>query len=268
MSLEDRYVTPTPEGVSLDVALAGLGSRFGAILLDSLIQGAVGIVFVLIVANVVSTSGQSAPILLGGFEFLAVVLIEFGYFVFFETFWSGRTIGKRAMGIKVVSTSGAPAGFLAILLRNMARLVDLLPTAYLVGTISILASSNNQRLGDMLGGTLVIRERHAADRLQSRAVGTPQQFWATPVLGSATSATYNQQLPDHLENWDTSHVTDADVALIRQFLARRWEYTAESRERLAAQLRERISSRVVGSDDNLTDEKFLESVSQIKAVRR
>lgn len=267
MSLEDRYVTPTPEGVSLDVVLAGFGSRFLAYVLDSILM-----VIVLGVLNLALFAGfgsrsRSGQILEAGLALLAFVLVFIGYFIVAEMLWSGRTVGKRAAGIRVVSANGGAAGFWSILLRNIARLVDVLPTLYIVGSICILASANNQRVGDMLANTIVIRERHVADRIQAVSAIAGQQTWTTPVYGSAP--TWNgPALPESLATWDVTMVSDAEIALIRQFLTRRFEYNRESRERLATQLKERIKSRVAGADENMSDEEFLFSVSKVKAARQ
>jgi uncharacterized RDD family membrane protein YckC len=266
MSLEDRYVTPTPEGVSMDVVLAGIGSRFLACVLDSIL-----LAIVLVVVNIAlyagfTTNTRSDKILAAGFSLLSFLLIFVGYFIICEMLWSGRSIGKRAAGIRVVSTTGAAEGFWSILLRNIARLIDFLPAFYIVGSISILASGNNQRIGDMLAGTIVIRERHAADRMQAVSMSAARQSWTTPVYGSAPSWT-GPPLSDALATWDVSLVSDAEVALIRQFLSRRWEYNKESRERLAAQLMERIEPRVAGANGDMTPEEFLFSVSKVKAAR-
>jgi len=266
MSLEDRYVTPTPEGVSLDVVLAGIGSRFMAYLIDSILLGIVLVAVDLALFDGFASNSRSDTILAEGLSLLSFVLIFVGYFIICETLWSGRSIGKRAAGIRVVSTTGAAAGFSSVLLRNIARLIDFLPVFYIVGSISVLASTNNQRIGDMLANTIVVRERHAADRIQAVSMSGAQQSWTTPVYGSATSWT-GPALPDALATWDVSMVSDAEVALIRQFLSRRWEYNRESRERLAAQLKERISSRVAGADDDMAPEEFLFSVSKVKAAR-
>src|SRR5207244_5263014 len=71
----------------------------------------------------------------------------------------GRTIGKQAAGIRVVGPTGEPVRFLASAVRNISRIVDFLPFFYLVGTISIIATARDQRLGDLAPGTLVIRDR-------------------------------------------------------------------------------------------------------------
>ncbi|HVB71441.1 MAG TPA: RDD family protein [Acidimicrobiales bacterium] len=267
MSLEDRYVTPTPEGVSLDVVLAGIGSRFMAFVIDSIL-----LAIVLVVVNVAlfagfSSNTRSDKILTAGLSLLTFLLIFAGYFIVCEMLWSGRSIGKRAAGIRVVSATGVAEGFWSILLRNIARLIDFLPIFYIVGSISILASANNQRIGDMLANTIVIRERHAANRVQAASATAAERSWTTPVYGSATTWT-GPALPDALATWDVSMVSDAEIALIRQFLSRRWEYNRESRERLAAQLKQRIESRVAGANVDMAPEEFLFSVSKVKAAHK
>lgn len=261
MSLDDRYVTPTPEGVSLDVALAGLGSRFGAIALDMTVQT---IVFVglVIAVGLITANGDSAiwptAILLAGF-----VVIYPGYYIFCEVAFSGRTLGKAAVGIRVVTTAGLAVGFWASLLRNVARLVDLLPSMYLVGVVSILATSRNQRVGDMLAGTIVVRVRHAADMI---ARGQPYgaTAWATPLAGFATIPAGDTAA---LALVDVSAVSDEEISLVHHYFARRAGYTSEARERLAASLVARLAPRVRGV--TATDpEAYLATVAQARALRR
>ena len=213
------------------------------------------------------STNRSDAIIAEGLSSLSFVLVFVGYFIICEMLWSGRSVGKRAAGIRVVSTTGAAEGFWSILLRNVARLIDFLPIFYIVGSISILATENNQRIGDMLANTIVIRERLAADRGQTGSKSDVHQSWTTPVYGSATSWA-GPALPDALVTWDVSMVSDAEIALIRQFLSRRWEYNKESRERLAVQLKERIESRVGGGNVDMTPEEFLFSVSKVKAARK
>jgi uncharacterized RDD family membrane protein YckC len=88
-------------------------------------------------------------------------LLFVGYDVAFEVLASGRTPGKRLTGLRVVLENGGPVTFPASAVRNVLRLIDLLPGTYLVGIASILVSSRNQRLGDHAAGTLVVRDRKA-----------------------------------------------------------------------------------------------------------
>ncbi len=92
---------------------------------------------------------------------VVVFLFFWGYDVAFEVLASGRTPGKRWNGLQVVRSGGQPITFLPSATRNLLRLIDWLPSLYLVGIVSILASAKNQRVGDILAGTVVVRERRA-----------------------------------------------------------------------------------------------------------
>jgi uncharacterized RDD family membrane protein YckC len=269
MSLEDRYVTATPEGVSLDVALAGFGSRFGAYVLDIIILIIPYLVIVIVMGSTLTSSSETSSLVAIGLTSLLTILFFFGYFIICEMLWSGHTVGKRALGIRVVSRAGLPLTFSASLLRNIARLVDMLPVIpcpYLVGAIAIFASSKNQRLGDMMAGTLVIRERHATDRLYATTGSNATAYWSQQIHAGAGLP--HAELPAALAAWDVSAVSDEEIALVRQFLARRWEYAPAARERLAASLADRLRPLVVGAGDTAQPELFLATLARVKAHRR
>src|SRR5689334_9091338 len=122
----------TPEGVALELTLAGIGSRFTAAVVDSLIQSALLIAFFIIVAITASAGDSPAPLAIAAFA-LGWFLVFFGYDILFEVLASGRTPGKRVVGLRVVRVGGGPVTFLTSATRNILRLVDMLPTAYAVG---------------------------------------------------------------------------------------------------------------------------------------
>ena len=164
MRYEDRISIATPEGVEVDVTLAGLGSRFTAALIDGLIQGAV-VLGLGLLGGLLAGGAETADFdggLAAGIALALVItsflLVLLGYPIAFETWASGRTPGKRWTGLRVVRVGGAPVGFLTSAIRNLLRMVDFLPTLYGVGMVAMLASSRNQRLGDMAAGTLVVRK--------------------------------------------------------------------------------------------------------------
>ena len=87
-----------------------------------------------------------------------------GYFIIFELVMQGQTPGKRVMGIRVINDNGAPAGYLQIVLRNLFKLVDgSYPVQYVIGGSALIFTKRTQRLGDLVAGTLVIREGKVAD---------------------------------------------------------------------------------------------------------
>src|SRR3954467_3885928 len=137
----------------MELLLAGLGSRFVARLLDSVIQ------FGIIIALLLGTGLSSPPGFVVGGVIVLIFLVMFLYDVPFEVLNNGRTIGKMTAGIRVVGRHGEPVGFLSSSARNIMRIVDFLPALYVTGVASIVATSQDQRLGDLTAGTFVVRDK-------------------------------------------------------------------------------------------------------------
>ncbi len=178
---------------------------------------------------------------------IGVFFVQFGYDVLFETLASGRTPGKRWTGLRVVKKGGTPVGFVASALRNILRIVDSLPGFYLVGILSVLFTANNQRLGDLAAGTLVVRERRQSTALPPLA---------TPAPAPADSALY-----------DFSAVSAEELATVRRFLDRRATLTPVARDRLARDMATRLGPKVVGPPRQWEPEAFLEYLVAAKAAR-
>jgi uncharacterized RDD family membrane protein YckC len=240
---EDRMTIETPEGISVSVPLAGVGSRFAAASIDVCIQFAL-ILAAFVVFGAFGVGGGASVGLLA----LSVFLVFFAYDVAFEVLAGGRTPGKRWTGLRVVLTSGQPVGFVASSIRNLLRVVDFLPSAYLVGIVSILVTTRNQRLGDLAAGTIVAR----APRGQARAAEPP----AVPS-------------PVRLSTWDVTAVTAEELATVRSFLERRSSLEWGARQQLAQTMASRLRPRVGGvpQDAALSDEGFLEELARVKAAR-
>jgi uncharacterized RDD family membrane protein YckC len=241
-TFDDRVTIATPEGVELELVLAGLGSRFTAALLDVVIQ--LGAIFAL--AIVLAPGGDSGYVLAA--FFVAAFLILFAYDIVLETWNRGRTVGKLAAGLRVVRTGGEPIGFLTAAVRNFLRLADFLPAFYVVGVITILVTSRNQRLGDLAAGTLVVRERRPA--VMPAATYLPAAPADAPFL-----------------EWDVSGVSADDLATLRQFLDRRISLNPGARAHLATDLAARVRPKVVGAPDGWHPESFLEAVVAAKTAR-
>ena len=114
----------------------------------------------------------------GGAFAISAFLIFFVYDVAFEVLAGGRTPGKRWNGLRVVRTGGQPVGFVSSTIRNLLRVVDLLPGFYLVGIVSILVTKRNQRVGDLAAGTIVARaprRRRARFEAPPPALSPPQR---------------------------------------------------------------------------------------------
>jgi len=147
MEYEERTRIATPEGIELELVLAGLASRFIAELLDALILGAVLVAMIVVAA--LAGGGAGALILvvvLGGFLLITVL-----YHVAFEVLAGGRTPGKRWAGLRVVLEGGGPVDLRASLVRNLIRLIEGVALFYVPAIVSVLATRRNQRLGDLAG---------------------------------------------------------------------------------------------------------------------
>src|ERR1700730_3514420 len=147
-------IVPTPERVSFDYQVAGLGTRAIAQILDLLIVAAI-LASVFFVSSAVSgLSGETATLILLFGSFVVI----FGYFWVSESFWSGQTVGKKAFRLRAVGDRGEPLTFGQAGIRNIVRIVDFLPYAYGVGLIVFFVNGKGKRLGDLAAGTIVVKD--------------------------------------------------------------------------------------------------------------
>jgi uncharacterized RDD family membrane protein YckC len=153
--LDGTHRVVTPEYVEFDFVLAGIQSRFLALLIDQVIV----VTGTIAVLTVLSTGMSAFPGFASALAYVVLFLMDWGYYIGLETIWSGQTIGKRILGLRVIQENGVRIGFFHAAVRNLLRLLDRLPILYLVGGVFVLFSETHQRLGDMLAGTIVIRER-------------------------------------------------------------------------------------------------------------
>ncbi len=242
MQLDDRVTLATPEGVALELILAGLGSRFLARLLDTVIQ--LGVILAL--GFGLGVAGGEHPGWLQAIVIVLVFLTVFAYDIVFETLNHGRTIGKQAAGIRVVGQAGEPVRFLASSVRNIARILDFLPVFYLIGTISIIATARDQRVGDLAGGTLVMRDRF-------------------PGMARMTAPITVH--PAAVATWDVSSVGPAEIQAVRRFLDRRLDLPPPARAYFAADLAGRLAPRVAGIPPFSHPEYVLEGIVVAKQSR-
>lgn len=157
----------TPENVNLEFELAGLGSRYIAFFIDFFIMNLllilISVGLYLMSGNVESTESIDSSYSVETIIVTTIILVEFvitaGYFIFFEIFFNGQSIGKKIMGLKVTSYLGAQIGFFDSLIRNTLRIFDMLPFFNFVGAIFVLFTRNNQRMGDILSHSIVIKIR-------------------------------------------------------------------------------------------------------------
>jgi uncharacterized RDD family membrane protein YckC len=247
----DKLTIDTPEQTSLEFPLAGIGSRFVAMAVDTAIQIIAG--FVLMIGILVTSPtwrflGNRAQVwafaglIIGGF------LIYYGYFIFFESIWNGQTPGKRYAQLRVMKDDGRPINAQDAFARNLLRIVDQLPFLYGFAIISVFFSKQNKRLGDFVAGTVVVHEK---------TVELARPFQATTV--DATAPVY-----------DVSRITPDELRLIETFLQRRDSFDPALRGSMAAQITARIGAKLeVQVRGWPANEKFLEAVhTQYRSTNR
>lgn len=267
LELRDQLNIETPELVSLEFSVSGLGSRSIACIVDYLIQGVAFTLFVLLLALLAAAAphahtGSAPPSHASevwgmAIFFILLFLAQWGYFTLFEAFWNGQTPGKRLLRLRVIQQSGRSIGFLDALSRNLLRIVDELPGFYLVGILFLFATRRSQRLGDLVAGTLVIHEKKVEAPLRQRhnpltlsASANEEPVAAQPPRGTGLPADV------------VARLTRADLELIESFEARRldlpWETSSALAERLAQQMAEKMQTAVPAGVGPAT---FLESLA-------
>ena len=208
----------------LEFVLAGIGSRFMAAFLDSLIQAALFAVLSVLVAILLAAlgwAGGSPAWALAAF-FLGAFTINWGYYTLFEILWKGQTPGKRWAGIRVIKESGRPITAFEAVARNLIRIVDWLPSLYGAGVVTMLLNAKHRRLGDFVAGTLVVHE--SSERESSLYFNPPPQ----------TDFVFPQAAGISLQ----------EAELIETFLARRLEIPTEVRRQNGQRIAEMFAARL------------------------
>lgn len=245
-SFADKLTIETPEQTALDFAVAGVGSRFLALAVDTLIQMLVGFVVGLGGSMATGLLASAYPrFAVWGFAILILFyfLLYFGYFAFFEIIWNGQTPGKRKAGIRVIKDSGRPLTPAESIARNLMRIVDWLPFLYAVGIASAVLTKENKRLGDLVAGSLVVRESSFSDI---------KPAWHTAQVPSGPV----------LSPLGADRLSPEECALIDSFLNRRLDLEPGVRFRMADEIFRRLKPKLtLPSENALSAERILEALS-------
>jgi uncharacterized RDD family membrane protein YckC len=235
----------TAEAIVVQYELAGLGSRFLALVVDGLIQVAVaatvvslwGVLSIPLMTLLAATPFAKAyvAIVITAFA-LGAFIVFFGYFIAFELLWNGQSPGKRLLGIRVVRDGGFPVDAGASVVRNVVRIVEAAIGLYVASALVMLLSPENKRAGDYAAGTIVVRDR--AD--------------AVPALATLVSEAAASD--DGLDR--------ADRALIDQFLARRPALEPAAAGDIAAKIAARVRPKLRASFHYLDDVALLEHLAR------
>src|SRR5487761_338306 len=153
---DSELIVATPERVSFEYQIAGLGTRAIAQIIDLLLVAVVevAVLFFGFGAGTLTSSATAAVLLMIVLSFINV----FGYFWVSEALWSGQTLGKKAFRLRAVGDRGEPLTFMQAGIRNIVRIIDFLPYGYGVGMIVLFANGKGKRLGDLAAGTIVVKD--------------------------------------------------------------------------------------------------------------
>ena len=229
-ALDTDVAIETPEHIVFHYRLAGPARRAIGHMLDLLLcYGAVALLALIVLLAAAGGSLAAGDVSAAAKAGIGVVLValfaaQWVYFVVFEAVY-GRSPGKIALGLRVLTTSGRPIGWRAAALRNLLRAADLLPIGYVVGLVSMALSSRFQRLGDLVAGTMVV---------------VPEKAAAATALELAPPAEPSElaSLPEHV-------ALDADErAAIELFLRRRHALGTAREHELASMIAAPIGMRL------------------------
>jgi uncharacterized RDD family membrane protein YckC len=211
--IDSARAIETPEGVLLELRLAGPTVRALAWAIDMAIRFAVYMGL-----------GMVLPLLGGagmGVWLILMFLMEWFYPVVFEVLAQGQTVGKMALGIRVLCDDGTPVGWYQSTVRNFLKFVDFLPVLYGAGLLSMLVQKDFKRLGDLAAGTIVV---YAEKRM-------PRQYRPSPDLEPERSEPVGELVGEPVPLPSVPLTMEEQQALVA-FAARRRELTAERAEEL------------------------------------
>jgi uncharacterized membrane protein SpoIIM required for sporulation/uncharacterized RDD family membrane protein YckC len=235
-----HLLVETPEHVTIDYEIAGLGSRALAAIVDTLLLTLWTLALVWVTSRL---GGRLALVVM----LVGIFLSLWGYFALFEGLRRGQTPGKRMLGIRVVMDTGHPVDLPAALLRNLIRIADFLPASYFLGAVIVGLHPRAKRLGDLVAGTIVVR-----DRPHEVAAGTAVR---TPAAVLPTGA---------------PRLADAEFHLLTGFRSRASEMNPGARRRLASSLFARLGSRAPelgGTEEEILEQLFDDEVARRAAAR-
>jgi uncharacterized RDD family membrane protein YckC len=207
----------TPEGISLHLRAAGALPRAQAWTVDLFLRMGV-FMLAMIPLSLFGVGGN-------GLALLLLFALMWGYSVACEVWLGGQTLGKRALGLRVVNADGTPVTWLPSVVRNLLRVVDALPGVYGVGLISTLIDPHARRLGDIVAGTMVIHvsELPAGQQVPSQAavplpVVLVADEQAALVEFAERSGQLTPQRQEELANLLTPLTGRNDTAAVRQLI--------------------------------------------------
>jgi uncharacterized RDD family membrane protein YckC len=210
---DESWRIDTPENVAFDYEVAGIGSRFLAAIVDTLL---IVLLLVLVYATLILVARPLSNLdlpsdtittwLFAIFGLLAFLSL-WGFYILFEMVWNGQSPGKRWVGLRVIRTDGTPISFVESLVRNLVRLIDFIPSFYGVGMVAMFVNAQARRLGDLVAGTIVVYDRPTVTLESLAARPVP----SSPFLPESNIA----------RNLPVERLSSQDVQIAEDYLRRR-----------------------------------------------
>ena len=250
--MNDQLSIETPEQIDISFQKAGIGSRFYAALIDTGLLALILFVGYYVNRNFITELGDTLGNWLGAIGGILVFALFWGYYMVFEVTSNGQTLGKRALGLRVIKDGGYPIGFSDSAIRNLVRVVDFLPFFYGAGLMAMLITSDWKRLGDLAAGTLVVKTARTDLKL-------------TDVNSKAEASALNisPQIYDYAGWIRPELVTETELGVIREYLIRRGVLPKFRRSELARTIAGPIIEKMGGSG-SVSYDKFLEEIYALK----
>jgi uncharacterized RDD family membrane protein YckC len=272
----DQLTIETPEQVAIRFPIAGIGSRFLAVLTDTIVQILVYLVLFFLIFLVISSAPESFQAIARADEewFIAAIilfyfLLYWGYYTLFEAFWNGQTPGKKLCKLRVIRDSGRQITLFESMTRNLIRVVDALPSFYAVGIVTMLCNRRNKRLGDFAAGTLVVHERAPEPALWSGTASRTITAGAFTPVAVPPAPMVDPNAVD-LPADAVARLTADDLNVIDHFFARAIDIDIPRRRALAERLAQQMTAKMgIPMPDGVTPERVLESIARIlRGIRR
>jgi uncharacterized RDD family membrane protein YckC len=256
MNYQDETLNiDTPENVVFGYQIAGIGSRFLAALPDTVLITIIQLVVMLPILFFIGIKTVTDNLTSWVVALLSLLSFVFfwGYYIFFELVWNGQSPGKRLVGLRVVRRDGTPITLFEVLIRNLVRIVDLMPTGYGVGLVVMFIDSQSRRLGDLAAGTLVIHDRGP---LSLEKLVNP----ASPKLQADISSKHRPL------GFAVERITPGDLHLVDEYTQRRANLA--NRDALAEQILKSLCEHAGLSFENIltTSEESLEADEVLIAI--
>jgi len=267
--LAQQLYIDTPEQVELQFVVAGIGSRFFAVVLDNLIVFVVFVVEFLLMLWVASSAPKvdNPQIDTAGKWFIAIIIflnfcLVTGYFALFEAYWHGQTPGKRVMKLRVIKDSGRQITLFEALARNLLRIVDYMPALYVAGVITMLCNKQNKRLGDFAAGTIVVHEQREEQPLLAHHGARSLFVKEMPQLDITREMDWRGRAAPTVFAADAvAKLKPADLVVIDTFFARALDLSLEVRAAMALRIAQQMTAKMGVALPEGNPERALEAMA-------